>query len=617
MAMHKENLSHIISSQDPYNNLALNPHEKSEVLLDPELDYLSQFLMEEDVDDDISGYQEAALRDMEKPFYDILGETYPPLPDNQLLSQQSKVIADFTVSVLKDQVGPSYSESLATEFQRGVEEGLKFLPNHNSLPINLQVSNLSLEPMKKWGSKNSLDFRSGEEKESNLLNKSKGKNSSNDPDWDLPGGRSRKIPMFSHEETIRDEMFDKVLLYHGENYANEEIPELNPNSSSENQNHYNNLKALLISCAQEVSNNNIKSSAHLIKQIRKQASPIGDGVQRLSSILADGLEARLAGIGSETYRQLVNRRLSATDNLKVYRMFIRISNNLRVPYHYANESILTAAGTASKIHVIDFGIAFGFQWPSLIQALAKRKGGPLTLRITGVDLPQPGFHPAERIKETGKRLEVYARGFGVLLEYHGIAAQWESINIGDLRINNDEVLIVNSIYNFTRQREEPILDRDRSRNQLLNLIREIKPMVYIQGIFNLSFSPYFIPRFRMVFLQYSRIFDMFDTLIPRKSKSRQLMERELLGPTIINQVACEGSDLVVGLENYKQWHLRILQITGFEQLPIDPRVVKECCEMVRNDYKKGFFIEEDCSWLLQGWKGNIMYAMSLWKPKVE
>ncbi|XP_078162263.1 scarecrow-like protein 9 [Carex rostrata] len=618
MALHKESLSHIISTKDPCSNFALNPHEKSAVLLDPTLDYISQFLLE-DIDEDTSGYQETALTDMQKRFYDILGEKYPPLPDNQLLPKQSKVTPDFTISVLKDQVGPSYSESLATEFQRGVEEGLKFLPNYNKLPINLQVSNLSLDPMKNWESNNSLEFRLGVENKSGLPERSKGKKNLNDSDWDLSEeGRSHKIPMFSHEETIRDEMFDKVLLYRGENYVHEEILELNANSGSENQNQYDNinLKSLLNACAHEVSINDNKSATHLIKQIRKQASPIGDGIQRLSWILVDGLEARLAGTGRETYRRLVARRLSTTDLLKVHHMCMRMSSNFRVSHHFANEIILSATGTASKIHVIDFGINFGFQWPSLIQALAKRKGGIPTLPITGVDFPQPGFHPAQRIKETGKRLEDYARGFGVPLEYQGIASQWESIYIEDFRINDDEVLIVNNIYNLTRLRDESFLDMNRSINKLLNFIQEIKPKVYIQGVFNLSFSPFFIPRFRMVFLQYSRIFDMLDTFFPRNSKSRQLMERELLGPTIINQIACERSDLFAELENYKQWHKRILQ-TGFEQLPLDPRVVKECSEMVTNVYNEGFFIEEDCSWFLQGWKGNIMYAMSLWKPKVE
>ena len=103
---------------------------------------------------------------------------------------------------------------MAIEFHKGVEEGLKFLPDHKRLSINLQMSNLSLKPMKKCDS-NSLEIRLGDEKGSDLLNKLKDKKKINDADLNLLEGQNYKIPMVSCEETFRDEMFDKVLLYNG------------------------------------------------------------------------------------------------------------------------------------------------------------------------------------------------------------------------------------------------------------------------------------------------------------------------------------------------------------------------------------------------------------------
>ncbi|XP_078149321.1 scarecrow-like protein 9 [Carex rostrata] len=627
------NSSQIIHEIEPHHNLSLNQHEKSGILLDPTLDYISRYLLEEDKDEKINGYQDETLRDMEKPFYDILGEKYPPPQENQLVSKQSKVNPDFATYVLKDQLGPTFSESLkehphienlsAIEFQRGLEEGLKFLPNHNRLSINLQVSNSFLNPTKKRDS-NSLVIRSGEEQGSDLLNKYKGKKNTNDADLYLLEGRNCKITMVSIGETIRDKVFDEVLLYQGENCPREkisslrEIKKLEANSYREYQNRHGhvNLKKHLISCADAISKNDNKIASELIKQIRKEASPIGDGIQRLACILVDGLDARLAGTGNAAYRQYFTRQVRTDDYLKAYYNCLRASPVMRVSYHFANESILSATGNASKVHVVDFGITFGFQWPSLIQSLAKRNGGPPKLRITGIDLPQPGFHPAERINETGRRLEDYARSFGVPFAYQGIASQWESICIDDLGINDDEVLVINSIYSLSRLRDEPLSNKNNPRNKFLNLIQETKPKVFVQGILNLSFSPFFITRFRHALLQFSRFFDMFDMLFPRDNNQRQLMEEEMFGPPIINLIACEGSDLVVTLESYKQWHIITLQ-TGFEQLPVDPRVVKECREIVRNDYSEAFFIEEDCNWLLVGWKGNILYAISLWKPKVE
>ncbi|KAK1353860.1 hypothetical protein POM88_052225 [Heracleum sosnowskyi] len=58
--------------------------------------------------------------------------------------------------------------------------------------------------------------------------------------------------------------------------------------------------------------------------------------------------------------------------------------------------ILDKASNAATLHIIDFGIQYGFQWPVLIQCLSMRPGGPPKLRITGIELPQSGFRQASR-----------------------------------------------------------------------------------------------------------------------------------------------------------------------------------------------------------------------------
>ena len=70
------------------------------------------------------------------------------------------------------------------------------------------------------------------------------------------------------------------------------------------------------------------------------------------------------------------------------------------------------------------------------------------MRITGIDLPQPGFRPAVGIEETGRRLSNYARQLGVPFKFHGITTRWETVRVDDLNIDPDEVLIVNSIIQF-------------------------------------------------------------------------------------------------------------------------------------------------------------------------
>jgi hypothetical protein len=45
---------------------------------------------------------------------------------------------------------------------------------------------------------------------------------------------------------------------------------------------------------------------------------------------------------------------------------------------------------------------------------------------------------------------------------------------------------------------------------------------------------------------------------------------------------------------------------------LDPDIVKTLRDKVRDQYHKDFVIDTDHNWLLEGWKGRILYAMSTW-----
>jgi hypothetical protein len=56
------------------------------------LEYINQLLMEEDTDEKANIYQQFdALQAMEKPFYDILGQTYPSSPKETMISRDTQV----------------------------------------------------------------------------------------------------------------------------------------------------------------------------------------------------------------------------------------------------------------------------------------------------------------------------------------------------------------------------------------------------------------------------------------------------------------------------------------------------------------------------------------------
>ncbi|KAJ1695478.1 hypothetical protein LUZ63_012176 [Rhynchospora breviuscula] len=567
--------------QDPNCNHS-NLYGHFEINFDPTLDYIRRYLLEEDIDENIICYQKkTALREMEKPFYDVLGVKYSPSPKNQSSLIPPKEDERSFNFILEDQATKNVDENiLASEFQKGVEEGMKFLPRIHELTVDLQANRLSLD-LEQTTDGTVEELRTEEEEDFRSINRSKGKKNMRNVDFDVLGGLRSKIPMIYYEEAIRDDIFDNVLLDHGENHEIQEVSGLQEimlskanSSNKEIQNDQIDLNALLISCSNAVSINNHQLADELLMKIRNLSSRIGSGTQRLASILADGLEARLVGSGSELYRRLVAKRINTADVLKAYRLFITAAPFCRVLFCFANTNILKLIGNASKVHIVDLGISFGFQWPPLIQSLATRQGGPPKIRITGVDFPQQGFHPSKRVEEIGKRLVDYARSFNVPFQYQGIASQWESICIEDMNINDDEVLIVNGTSEFKRVRDETST-ADSPRNRVLQLIRQMKPQLFIHGIFNATFSSFFNMRFKQVLSCYSVSFDVLDSLIPRENEQRKLIENDFLAPDIINLIACEGSDWLERPETYKNWQLRNVR-AGFEQLPLDPDVVNKC-----------------------------------------
>ncbi|KDP42251.1 hypothetical protein JCGZ_02981 [Jatropha curcas] len=561
-------------------------------------------------------------------------------------SEESLKLQDGLASNGSDMMGSSVGKiivpnmfgegELALQFQKGVEEANRFLPKGNQLLIDLEV-NVSKPELKENSTK--VVVKSEKEESENLLNLIKVKKNHEREDEDFQEERSNKQSAVYVDEGELAEMFDKVLVCTEEKCG---PPQCMLNDSSEsktsktlsqngqtnrsnsnggrtrakrqgNSNEVVDLRTLLILCAQAVSANDRRTANELLKQIRQHSSPFGDGSQRLAHCFANGLEARLAGTGTQIYTALSSEKVSAADMLKAYHAYISVCPFKKIAIIFANHNILAAAEEAMTLHIIDFGILYGFQWPALIYRLSKRVGGPPKLRITGIELPQSGFRPAERVQETGRRLAKYCERHNVPFEYNAIAKKWETIKIDDLKINHGEVIAVNCLFRFKNLLDETVVVNS-PRNAVLNLIRKINPNIFVHAIVNgLYNAPFFVTRFREALFHFSALFDMLDINMSREDQMRLKFEKEFYGREALNVVACEGSERVERPETYKQWQIRNMR-AGLKQLPLDPQVMKKLKCKVNSRYHEDFVVDQDGRWMLQGWKGRILYASSAWIP---
>ncbi|KAG2621032.1 hypothetical protein PVAP13_3NG203200 [Panicum virgatum] len=166
------------------------------------------------------------------------------------------------------------------------------------------------------------------------------------------------------------------------------------------------LRTLLIHCAEAVSAGNHLNATELLRQINQRSSPTGDASQRLAQCFAEGLELRLAGSGVANSKP---PQRTCVEVLKAYLLSMQVCCFGMVAFKFSYMAITKAVAGRKKVHIVDYGVHLGFRWLLLLGAWAASEGGPPEVRITGIDFPQPGFHPAARIKETGCRLSDFAR----------------------------------------------------------------------------------------------------------------------------------------------------------------------------------------------------------------
>ncbi|CAA2985177.1 scarecrow 9 [Olea europaea subsp. europaea] len=551
----------------------------------------------------------------------------------------NNIVDGFSDSSLSPlQVSNMYNESQCVwDFKKGTENVSKFLPSGNRVWVTTDINGLlTRKPNGEYdGGVVTVEKKDGD---AQSLSESRGRKNPHSGEMDLEEERCNKQAAIYSESTIRSDEFDTVLLHSmgdGEvrlaayrtelrNAMNKCVQQNGQTKRSsgvkgrgKKQNRKKqvvDLRTLLINCAQAVAADDRRSANELLKQIRQHSSPFGDGNQRLAHCFADGLEARLAGTGSQIHKALVNKRTTAADYLKAYHLYIASSPFKRISNFTSNKTIMMKAQNAMRVHVIDFGILYGFQWPTFMQRMARRHApAPPRVRITGIDFPQPGFRPTERIEEAGRRLADYAKTFNVPFEYNAIAKKWETIKIEELKIEKDEFLVVNCLYRTKNLFDETVM-AESSRTAVLNLIRKINPDIFIHGIVNGAYgAPFFVTRFREALFHFSALFDMLETNVPREKTERMLIETEIFGREALNVIACEGWERVERPETYKQWQVRNLN-AGFLQVPFERDVMNKAIYKVRSSYHKDYIIDEDSQWMLLGWKGRIIYALSCWKP---
>lgn len=364
----------------------------------------------------------------------------------------------------------------------------------------------------------------------------------------------------------------------------------------------------LMACAEAVQQDNLKLADALVKHIVYLAVSQAGAMRKVATYFAEALARRIYKIYPQD-----SLEPSYSDVLQMH--FYETCPYLKFAHFTANQAILEAFAGARRVHVIDFSLKQGMQWPALMQALALRPGGPPAFRLTGIGPPQPDN--TDTLQQVGWKLAQLAETVGVEFEFRGFVANSLAdldASILEIRPSEVEAVAVNSVFELHR-----LLARPGAIEKVLSSIKAMKPkIVTIVEIESDHNGVVFLDRFNEALHYYSTMFDSLESTGLTQFNNQDLVMSEVyLGRQIYNVVACEGVDRVERHETLTQWRTR-LGSAGFDPVNLGSNAFKQA-SMLLDLFAggDGYRVEESDGCLMLGWHTRPLITTSAYQLGVE
>lgn len=372
-----------------------------------------------------------------------------------------------------------------------------------------------------------------------------------------------------------------------------------------------NLKQILIFCAKAVSDNDLLMAHWLMDELRQMVSVAGEPIQRLGAYMLEGLVARLASSGSTICKALKCKEPESKDLLSYMHILYEVCPYFKFGYMSANGAIAEAMKDEKRVHIIDFQIAQGSQWLTLIQAFASRPGGPPHIRITGIDDSMSAYARGGGLNIVGKRLSKLAESFKVPFEFHVVAVSGCEVQLENLGVRPGEALAVNFAFMLHHMPDESVSTQNH-RDRLLRLVKSLSPKVVtlVEQESNTNTAAFY-PRFLETLSYYTAMFESIDVTLPREHKERINVEQHCLAREVVNILACEGPERVERHELLGKWRSRF-KMAGFTPYPLSS-LVNATIKTLLENYCNKYRLQERDGALYLGWMDRDLVASCAWK----
>ncbi|WOL03884.1 protein SCARECROW 2-like isoform X3 [Canna indica] len=358
------------------------------------------------------------------------------------------------------------------------------------------------------------------------------------------------------------------------------------------------LLTLLLQCAEAVAADNLDEANLLLLEISELSTPYGTSAQRVAAYFSEAMSARLVSSCLGLYAPLPTvphrHRLASA-----FQVFNGISPFVKFSHFTANQAIQEAFEREDRVHIIDFDIMQGLQWPGLFHILASRPGGPPRVRLTGVGSSM------DALEATGKRLSDFADTLGLPFDFVPVAEKIGNLDPERLGVSRREAVAVHWLHHS-------LYDVTGSDTNTLWLLQRLAPKVVTMVEQDLSQAGSFLGRFVEAIHYYSALFDSLGASYGEDSQERHIVEQQLLSREIRNVLAV-GGPARSGEVKFTNWREKLSQ-SGFRGVSLAGNAAAQATLLLGMFPSDGYTLVEENGTLKLGWKDLCLLTASAWRP---